>query len=182
MKFSELMFSNAFRIEAEPLHDSRGFFSRMFCSQEFSRHNLPTDWQQCNNSFTSLPGTIRGLHFQFSPKAETKLIKCLSGAVFDVIVDLRKSSPTFGQWYAERLESSKQNMICIPSGFAHGFQTLTPNVEMLYFHSSPYQPKYEGGLRWNDKNLKINWPLALTKISERDEKLPFLVEIENFHP
>ena len=180
MKFSELSLSNAFRIETEPLLDSRGYFNRVFCAEEFSKHNLPTFWPQCNNSFTSCAGTIRGLHFQLAPEAETKLIKCTNGIVLDVIVDLREDSPTFGNWHAEKLDSAKHNMICIPGGFAHGFQTLTANVEMLYFHSSPYQPEYEGGLRWNDKNLNIKWPLALTKISSKDAELPFLSQLKQF--
>ena len=134
-----------------------------------SGHNLIVPLQVFQNYKSS--------HFQFPPNAETKLIKCISGVVFDVIVDLREGSPTFGQWHAEKLDGSKQTMICIPAGFAHGFQTLTPNVEMLYFHSTPYRPEYEGGLRWNDETLKINWPLELTKISARDAQLPFLSEI-----
>lgn len=178
MKFSELGLANAFSIETKPLSDSRGYFNRVFCAEEFSKYNLPTFWPQCNYSFTRYAGTIRGLHFQFAPEEETKLIKCTNGIVFDVIVDLRAGSPTFGNWHAEKLDSAKHNMICIPGGFAHGFQALTANAEMLYFHSSPYQPEYEGGVRWDDKSLNIKWPLALTKISDRDAKLPFLSQLK----
>lgn len=178
MKFSELGLANAFSIETKPLSDSRGYFNRVFCAEEFSKYNLPTFWPQCNNSFTRCAGTIRGLHFQLAPKEETKLIKCTNGVVFDVIVDLRADSPTFGNWHAEKLDAAKHNMICIPGGFAHGFQALTANAEMLYFHSSPYQPEYEGGVRWDDKSLNIKWPLALTKISDRDAKLPFLSQLK----
>ena len=121
MKFFELSLENAFRIETEPLQDTRGFFNRLFCAEEFSRNNLPTFWPQFNSSFTSCSGTIRGLHFQFPPDAETKLIKCINGVVFDVIVDLREDSHLCSI-ACRKLGCSKHSMICIPAGFAHGFR------------------------------------------------------------
>lgn len=180
MNFFELPLSNAYKIEIDQLSDHRGFFSRLFCAEKFAEIGLPTSWPQCNNSFTRHKGTIRGLHFQYPPKAETKLVRCINGVVFDVIVDLRINSSTFGQWHAELLDSNQRSMICVPNGFAHGFQALTPNAELLYFVSCPYSPKHEGGLNWADPSLSIKWPLELAKISSRDSKLPTLTEIKHF--
>lgn len=174
MIFSPLALSGAYRVELEPRGDSRGFFARMFCAAEFADHGLATHWVQCNTSFTAAEGTVRGLHYQRPPMAETKLLRCLKGAIFDVIVDLRANSPTYGHWHGERLDDQNRSMICVPEGFAHGFQTLTPNVEMLYFHSAPYSADHEGGLRWNDRSLAIDWPMPVTEISARDAAFPTL--------
>lgn len=178
MKFKALSLSGAFKIELEKHGDSRGFFARLYCNEEFSARGLETCWSQCNMSFSASRGTIRGLHFQRPPAAETKLIRCTAGAVFDVIVDLRLGSPTYGQWCGERLDQHDRAMIYVPEGFAHGFQTLSDNVEMLYFHSHPYSAKDEGGLRWNDHNLGINWPLSVSDMSSRDINFPILNELE----
>ncbi len=172
MIFTPLALPGAFRVDLEPRGDSRGFFARMFCSDEFAGHGLATHWVQCNTSFTAAQGTVRGLHYQRPPMAETKLLRCLKGAIFDVIVDIRANSPTYGQWHGERLDDQNRAMICVPEGFAHGFQTLTPDVEMLYFHSAPYSAAHEGGLRWDDRSLAIDWPLAVTETSARDAAFP----------
>lgn len=170
--------AGAFRVELEPRGDARGFFARLFCAEEFAAHGLATDWVQCNTSFTALQGTLRGLHFQRPPMAETKLLRCIRGAIFDVIVDLRAGSPTFGRWHGERLDDQNRTMICVPEGFAHGFQTLTPDVEMLYFHSAPYSAAHEGGLRWDDARVAVDWPLGVTEVSARDAAFPMLDMLE----
>lgn len=178
MKFTELPLPGAYRVELEPRGDARGFFARLFCAEEFAARGLATRWVQCNTSFTAAAGTLRGLHFQRPPMAETKLLRCIRGAIFDVIVDLRAGSPTFGRWHGERLDDMNRTMICVPEGFAHGFQTLTPDVEMLYFHSAPYSAAHEGGLRWDDGRVAVDWPLRVTEISSRDAAFPTLDMLE----
>lgn len=178
MKFTPLPLIGAYRINLERRGDERGFFARLFCTEEFAAHGLATHWAQCNMSFSALKGTVRGLHFQRPPFSETKLVRCTRGAVIDVIVDLRAGSATYGTWHAERLDSSNHGMICVPEGFAHGFQTLTDDVEMFYCHSKPYSALHEGGLRWNDPSLGIEWPLAVTEISARDRAFPLLDQLE----
>ncbi len=178
MKFTPLPLAGAFRVDLERRGDKRGFFARLFCKDEFAQHGLATQWAQCNMSFSATRGTVRGLHFQRPPTAEMKLVRCTRGAIFDVIVDLRASSATFGKWHAEQLDDTNRSMICVPEGFAHGFQTLTENVEMLYFHSAPYSSKDEGGLQWNDPEVDIHWPLGVSEMSVRDKKFPSLKELE----
>lgn len=178
MRFISLPLSGAFRVEIEPIGDARGFFARLFCVEEFKAHGLATSWAQCNMSYTANKGTLRGMHFQRPPSAETKLVRCLRGAVFDVLVDLRSGSPTFGQWHAEILDETNLRMLCIPEGFAHGFQTMTDDVELLYFHSSAYNAAHEGGVSWNDPSLGINWPLEVQEVSIRDLAFPCLDELE----
>lgn len=178
MRFTPLPLSGAFRIDLEPRGDERGFFSRIFCAEEFSSHGLAEHWAQCNISFSAKKGTIRGLHFQRPPSAETKLVRCTRGAIFDVIVDLRLGSPTYGKWHSEMLDDTNRAMICVPEGFAHGLQTLTDDVEILYFVSASYCADDEGGLRWNDPTLGVPWPLSVSDISARDRTLPYLDEME----
>ena len=178
MKFTALPLVGAYAVDLERRGDERGFFARTFCVHEFAAHGLATQWVQCNMSFSAKAGTIRGLHFQRPPMSETKLVRCTRGAIFDVIVDLRLGSTTNGQWYGERLDDDNRRMICVPEGFAHGFQTLSDDVEMLYFHSAPYSAAHEGGLRWNDPELAISWPLPVTDISARDQGFPQLDELE----
>lgn len=170
--------AGAFRVELEPRGDARGFFARLFCAEEFAARGLATRWVQCNTSLTAQTGTLRGLHFQYPPLAETKLLRCMRGAIFDVIVDLRAGSPTFGCWHGERLDDQNRTMICAPEGFAHGFQTLSHDVEMLYFHSAPYSAVHEGGLRWDDATVAVNWPLPVTEMSARDAAFPTLDQLE----
>lgn len=178
MIFNTLPFSGAFRIELEPRGDSRGFFSRLYCSQEFAANGLATTWSQCNMSFSANRGTVRGLHFQRPPSAEVKLVRCVAGAVFDVIVDLRSGSATYGHWHGERIDQKNRSMLYVPEGFAHGFQTLTDNTEMLYFHSHSYSVEDEGGLRWDDGDLGIQWPIAVSNMSPRDVTFPTLNKLE----
>lgn len=178
MKFTALPLAGAFRVELEPRGDERGFFARLFCSEEFTAHGLAGSWAQCNMSFSANRGTVRGLHFQRPPAAEVKLVRCSRGAIFDVIVDLRLGSETYGHWHGENLDQTNRSMICVPKGFAHGFQTLTDNVEMLYFHSQAYSAKDEGGLIWDDADIDIAWPLDATDMSPRDRAFPSLNKLE----
>jgi dTDP-4-dehydrorhamnose 3,5-epimerase len=178
MKLTPLPLAGAFSIELEPRGDDRGFFARLFCAEKFAARGLAAAWTQCNMSFSANRGTVRGLHFQRPPAAETKLVRCTQGAIFDVIVDLRLGSETYGQWHGEKLDQASRAMIYVPEGFAHGFQTLTDKVEMLYFHSHSYSAKDEGGLRWDDADLGIPWPLAVSDMSPRDRAFPGLHELE----
>jgi dTDP-4-dehydrorhamnose 3,5-epimerase len=127
-----------------------------------------------NHSFTKAKGSIRGMHYQYPPNTEIKVARCISGAVFDVIIDLRKGSKTFLHWVSTELSAEKKNMIYIPEGFAHGFQTLTENCELIYFHSEYYAAGNEGGIRYNDPFLKIKWPLTVTEVSDRDNNNPLI--------
>jgi dTDP-4-dehydrorhamnose 3,5-epimerase len=163
-------------IEPKLFEDDRGWFARTFCKEEFEKNGLEKDWVQLNHSFTKQKGTIRGMHYQLPPFAEVKLVRCIAGAVFDVIVDIRKNSSTFLQWEAVELSAANKKMLYIPEGFAHGFQALTDNVELIYHHSNFYKPNVEAGLNYNDEVLKINWPLTVTSISDRDKQHNYINE------
>jgi dTDP-4-dehydrorhamnose 3,5-epimerase len=178
MIFVPLPFEGAYRIELESIGDNRGFFARMFCTEEFAGHGLETRWVQCNTSYTASAGTVRGMHFQRPPMAEVKLLRSLRGAIWDVIVDLRLGSSTYGLWHGERLDDNNRSMLYVPRGVAHGFQTLTDDVEMLYFHSAPYSKAHEGGLRCDDPTVSIEWPLERTEQSARDAAFPGLDAVE----
>ena len=178
MKFTPLILDGAYRIDLERRGDDRGFFARLFCQEEFRQFGLTEIWSQCNVSHSVEKGTLRGMHFQRPPKADAKLVKCMSGAVFDVIVDLRKGSETYGRWDTVTLTAEGGEMIYVPTGFAHGFQTLTPDVELLYFHSDSYSPAHEGGLSYNDPEVGIDWPLDIGNLSDRDRALPPLTNVE----
>lgn len=154
--------------------DDRGSFGRLFCRKEMAEAGIPSEIAQVNHSYTATAGTIRGLHFQRPPATETKLIRCVRGAVWDVAVDLREGSPTFLQWRAVELRADRPNMIVIPEGFAHGFQSLTDDAELIYFHSAFYAPEHEAGIHCMDARLGINWPLPMTQQSARDQNLPFV--------
>lgn len=178
MTFEELNLPGAYRIGLERKEDNRGFFARTFCADEFQARGLETIWVQANTSFTLIKGTIRGMHFQRGVSAEAKLIRCVRGAVFDVLVDLRVGSTAWGQWVGTRLDSENRTQLYVPKGVAHGFQTLTDDVEMEYMHSMPYRPDAEGGLRYDDPDVAIAWPLAVTVISGRDAAHSALRELE----
>ncbi len=174
MKFTETALSGCFVIEVDRREDQRGWFSRTYCDEEFHKIGFSGTWVQHNHSFTAKRGSIRGMHFQKMPVGEIKLIRCVSGKVFDVAVDLRPHSPTFLKWHAEELSAENGKMFFIPKGFAHGFQTLTDHAELIYCHSERYQPGYEGGINHNDERLKISWPLPVTEISDRDRHHPII--------
>jgi dTDP-4-dehydrorhamnose 3,5-epimerase len=153
----------------EPVGDSRGFLERMFCAQTFAQILGEKTIAQINRTLTGKRGSVRGMHFQNTPHAETKFVTCLRGEVFDVVVDVRKNSPTFLHWHGELLTQDNHATLLIPEGFAHGFQTLSSNCEMLYFHTAAYHADSEGALNAQDPRLAINWPLAITEQSERDK-------------
>lgn len=156
--------------------DSRGFLSRLFCAQELVQSGWQKPIAQINHTYTAKRGTVRGMHFQHAPHAEMKLVCCLHGEVWDVAVDLRANSPTFLQWHAEKLSSENNCALLIPEGFAHGFQTLTDDVDMLYCHSAAYAPDAESGLHPLDERLAIAWPLPVGELSSRDADHPILTE------
>jgi dTDP-4-dehydrorhamnose 3,5-epimerase len=157
-----------------PFSDERGWFGRFFCKEEFAAIGHEKDWVQMNHSFTKDKGVLRGMHFQHAPHREIKMVRCISGAVYDVVVDLRKNSETFLQWFACELSAEKKNLIYIPEGFAHGFQTLSENAELIYLHSEYYKPEAESGLRYDDPRINIQWPLEITQVSDRDQKHEWL--------
>jgi dTDP-4-dehydrorhamnose 3,5-epimerase len=175
MTFVETPLHNAFVIHLKPFIDERGHFSRLFCENEL-RTGIGFDKKivQINHSFTKQKGSVRGLHFQVPPYSEVKIIKCIRGKVFDVMVDMRPNSATYLQWHSVVLSPEANNAVLIPEGFAHGFQTLKANCELLYFHTAFYTPNTEGGLRYDDPKLKIDWTLPVTQISVRDKNHPLL--------
>ena len=163
-------------LQRNPIGDNRGFLERLFCIDELQTLAPHKHIAQINQTLTALVGTVRGMHFQCPPHAEIKFVSCLRGEVFDVAVDLRHNSPTFLHWHAEVLSERNRKTLVIPEGFAHGFQTLTDNCEMLYFHTHPFHPEAEGGLNPQDPSLAITWPLAIAAVSDRDAAHPMLNE------
>ena len=156
--------------------DERGYFERLFCMNELSELLNGREIQQVNHTLTKEKGVVRGMHFQYPPHAETKFVSCLKGSVFDVAIDLRRESPTFLQWHAELLTDENHNTLLIPEGFAHGFQTLTTNCELMYFHTEFYEPEVEGALNALDPVLAINWPEEVSGLSPKDQAHPFVRE------
>lgn len=179
MRIERLPLAGAAVVHATPREDARGRFARLFCQEELRELNGGREIQQVNLSLTRQQGSIRGLHFQRPPKAEDKAVRCLRGRVFDVLVDLRRGSATFGQWQGVELCADTLNMVYIPRGFAHGFQTLEPDCEMLYLHTEFYSPEHEGGYRFDSPALAVRWPLPVGELSPRDLALPvFLATAE----
>ena len=161
-------------VERKPIQDSRGFLARIFCENQMQELGWSNPVAQINQTLTKHKGTVRGLHFQNPPYSEMKLISCLHGEIWDVAVDLRKKSPTYLKWYAEKLSPENNRALLIPEGFAHGFQTLTDNCELLYVHSAPYMRNFEGGVRFSDPTIGIKWPIQCSECSLRDSELPFI--------
>jgi dTDP-4-dehydrorhamnose 3,5-epimerase len=171
MEISESkLIEGVYEIRLEPRRDERGFFMRVYDEEFFKKAGLHRHWVQENHSRSEKKGVLRGLHFQFPPFAETKLIRCVRGAVYDVFVDLRKGSPAFGKWGSVELSEEKHNMAYIPRGFAHGFCTLSEESEVVYKVDNPYTPEAECGLLWNDPDLAIAWPVTRPVLSEKDAK------------
>jgi dTDP-4-dehydrorhamnose 3,5-epimerase len=166
--FRETKLPGAFVVELEKHEDERGFFARSWCQKEFEGHGLNPRTVQCNLSFNKLKGTLRGMHYQVAPRAEAKLVRSTRGAIYDVIIDLRRESPTYKQYVSEVLSSNNYKALFIPEGFAHGFQTLEDNSEVFYQMSEFYSPEHQRGLRYNDPAFKISWPIEATVISDRD--------------
>lgn len=168
MIFTETPLKGAYVIGLEKRGDERGFFARVFCRREFEEHGLVTAFVQVNNSLSGRKGTLRGMHYQLAPKAETKLMRCVRGAFYDVILDLRPGSPTFGQSFGIELSADNRLMLYVPKGFAHGFLTLTDVSEAFYFVDEFYDPQAERIVRWNDPRFAIRWPAAPEVLSEKD--------------
>lgn len=172
MIFHPLKLAGAYCIRPELIEDERGTFARRFCADEFRAYGMETDLVQCSISFNRRAGTLRGMHFQLPPYLETKLVRCTRGAIFDVMVDLRDGSPTYGQWHGEKLSADNRMMLYIPKGFAHGFQSLVDNTEVDYEITPAFVPDSAAGFRFDDPALMIEWPVNDIIISERDKSLP----------
>ena len=174
MIFKSTALEGLFIVELTPMIDQRGWFARTFCKNEFEKIGFKKELVQINHSFTTKKGTLRGMHYQLPPHSEAKLIRCIAGAVYDVAIDLRKDSPTFLKWFGVELSAENKKMILIPEGFAHGFQTLSGDSELIYHHSEFYTPDSEGAVRYDDPRVNIQWPLEVLNISEKDLIRPYL--------
>jgi dTDP-4-dehydrorhamnose 3,5-epimerase len=172
MRFSTTTISGVWRIEPERHVDQRGFFARTWCEREFAEHGLPTQFVQCNVSYNEQRGTLRGMHYQAPPHGEGKLIRCTRGAIYDVALDIRPDSPTCGRWFAVELNERTRDMLYIPAGVAHGFQSLTDAAEVFYQMTEFHHAESARGIRWNDPAFRIEWPLPVSEISKKDFTLP----------
>jgi dTDP-4-dehydrorhamnose 3,5-epimerase len=170
VKFLPTDLAGAFFIELEEHHDERGFFARAWCADEFEVHRLRSTIVQMNVTYNAKRGTLRGLHYQAAPSEEAKVLRCTRGAIFDVIVDLRVGSPTYTQWLGVNLNATQRNMLYIPEGFAHGYQTLEDETELLYLMSNFHDPATARGIRFDDPAFAIEWPLPVLSISEKDAR------------
>lgn len=174
MRFEPTGLAGAYLIHLEPRVDERGLFARAFCAQEFGAQGLETFYVQSNISTTTRAGTVRGLHFQRAPHAEVKLVRCVKGAIYDVIVDMRSASPTYLRWFGAELSDANGLMMYAPKDFAHGYQTLSDGATVFYMVSTFYTPQAEGGLRFDDPKLAIKWPRAIRDVSDKDARWPLL--------
>jgi dTDP-4-dehydrorhamnose 3,5-epimerase len=174
MIFTGTKLSGSYVIDLSPFNDERGWFARTFCKKEFEKIGHNKEWVQLNHSATYKKGAVRGMHYQLAPHREIKMVRCIAGSIYDVIIDLRKGSGTFLQWMGIELSAQNKKMLYIPEGFAHGFQTLADDCELIYHHTEFYTPGAEGGILYNDSIININWPLTVTDISERDKSHPLL--------
>ena len=172
MIFTKAKLPGAYIIKIESLNDERGFFARAFCRNEFEQHGLNSSVAQCNISFNRKKGTLRGMHYQVAPHSEAKLVTCVAGSMYDVIIDLRADSATYRQWLAVELSARERSMLYIPEGFAHGFQTLEDGTEVFYQMSHAYVPEAARGVRWDDPAFAIHWPDGPRTISARDQHYP----------
>jgi dTDP-4-dehydrorhamnose 3,5-epimerase len=172
MRFDELPLAGAFLVEVEKLLDERGFFARTFCEEEFAAQGLIMHFSQASVSFNLRHGTVRGMHFSVGPHAETKIVRCTSGSIQDVIIDLRRESKTYLQVFSVELSAKNRKALYIPVGLAHGFQTLEAGAEVIYLIDVPYAVEAARGVRWNDPAFDIRWPLDISIISERDLQFP----------
>jgi len=172
MKFTEAPIKGVYLIDLEKRGDERGFFARFFCRQEMAKHGLLTEIEQINNSTSASKGTLRGMHYQLPPDGEVKIVRCVRGALFDVVVDLRPESETFQQSFGYELSAENRTMMYVPVGFAHGFLTLCDDVEAIYLVGNAYSPSLERGLRYNDPALNIKWPFEPVVVSNKDRNHP----------
>lgn len=161
-------------VQRKVMEDHRGFLSRFYCADAFRNVGIDKNISQINHTLTVTQGAVRGMHFQHPPHAETKMVSCVKGEIYDVAVDLRRDSPTFLQWHGEILSASNRKSLLIPEGFAHGFQALTGDCELVYLHTAAYHPEAEGGLNVADPRISIAWPLPINDLSERDRNHPFI--------
>lgn len=182
MNFAPLAIEGLYEVIAQRRGDSRGWLMRLNCADSYAHESLNTNWTQINQTYTATCGTLRGMHFQRPPHAEVKLVRCIRGKVWDVAVDLRAGSPSYGRWVGLELSAERSNALYIPEGFAHGFQSLSHDVEMIYLHSTDYAPAAEGGVHYACPDLAIDWPLEIKLVSDRDAALPFLPELEPLAP
>lgn len=176
MIFEALEIPGAFRIRCEPQRDDRGSFMRTFCAREFEAAGMPTHFAQHSISLNLRRGTLRGIHYQIAPHEEGKLVQCIAGEAFDVMVDLRRSSPAFGRWYGEIVSSARETMLYVPAGCAHGFQTTLDHTSLLYRITNFYEPDAGHGVAWNDPDLSISWPITEAIVSSADSNRPALAE------
>ena len=174
MIFNETPLAGAFTIGLEKREDARGHFARAFCAEEFAAHGLETTYLQANHSLNKKTGLVRGMHFQRGEDAEVKLVRCVHGAIYDVIVDNRPESPTYLQWFGAELSEENGLMMYVPRGFAHGYQSLTEGATAFYMVSTGYAPAAEGGLRFDDPAIGIKWPMAVTDLSDKDGNWPLV--------
>jgi dTDP-4-dehydrorhamnose 3,5-epimerase len=165
-------------MECEVFTDHRGFFTESFQKAKWEQAGITCNIVQVNRSMSTMPGTIRGLHYQLNPKAQTKIVQVISGAIYDVVVDIRKNSNTFGQWVAAILSEHNQRQIIVPKGFAHGFYTLVPNTQIIYYVDEFYSPEHERGILWDDPQIGIEWPSTKAILSEKDKILPLLKDAD----
>jgi dTDP-4-dehydrorhamnose 3,5-epimerase len=179
MKFTKTPLEGVWVLEPTVFGDHRGFFMETYNEQKFREHGLNYVFVQDNHSLSAEVGTIRGLHYQLDPAAQTKLVRVVAGAIFDVAVDIRKGSPTYGQWFGVELSAENKKQLLIPRGFAHGFCTLMPNTEVVYKVDALYAPEHDRGILWNDPALAIPWPTGQPILSEKDKRHPVLAEADN---
>lgn len=172
MKFNPTPLKDAFTIDLEKRGDDRGFFARFFCEREFADHGCETRFVQANNSLSGKRGTLRGLHYQLAPAAEVKVVRCIRGALWDVIIDIRPDSPSYSKWFGAELSAENRRMMYVPRGFAHAILTLTDDAEALYMVSDFYAPQEERGIRWNDPHFGVEWPIEPVEISGKDAVWP----------
>lgn len=172
MKCTALPLAGAYQVEIEPASDGRGFFARTWCAEEMRKLGVNVQFVQCSISYNERRGTLRGMHYQAQPYSESKLVRCTAGAIYDVLLDLRPESPTFRSWVAVELTSANRKAVYAPSGFAHGFQSLSDHTEVFYQISEGYRRDFSRGVRWNDPAFGIKWPLETVILSERDRSFP----------
>jgi dTDP-4-dehydrorhamnose 3,5-epimerase len=178
MQVAKTFFSDVLLLEPKVFTDSRGFFMESYNQQKLLELGIDYLFTQDNHSLSVESGVIRGLHYQLNPKAQTKLVRVVSGAIYDVIVDIRSSSSTFGQWVGVILSAENKRQLLVPQGFAHGFCTIVPNTEVIYKVDQYYSPQHDRGILWNDPDLNINWPTSNPLLSEKDQNNPLLIEAE----
>ena len=178
MNIKETLLQNVYILEPAVFHDKRGFFMESYNKRIFEELGIHVDFIQDNHSFSKNAGIIRGLHYQLNPKEQAKLVRVSTGAIFDVIVDIRKNSVTFGKWVSVILSEENKRQVLVPKGFAHGFCTLVPNTNVIYKVDEYYDPEFDQGILWNDPDIGIDWPVSSPLLSDKDSKLPLLKYIE----